>query len=1068
MERGGGGGGVAGSEQGTPESEMGDGDNDSVDYAAEMEVDASGNGAAADAAYAARAGAYDGVDPFEGMEFDDEEDAWTFYNVYAHRVGFSTRISVMHRSRRDGSIMSRQFVCAKEGFRTYRGKNEVSPVAGGSGEDSARGRRTRAVTRVGCKAMIRVKKQDNGRWAVTKLETEHNHPLVPPNQAHCLRPHKPLSECGKQRAFGVPRNGGMLLAIEPPPTPVSPPVLQISVPQGAPSYTRDCIGDHVRVILDYVKRMQAEDPAFFYAMQFIDGHPVGNIFWADARARMAYKHFGDAVFLDDYCKRSKFQLPLVAFTGVNHHCQPVLFGCAIIGDNSEASFAWLFETLLLAMSGQHPDSLTTEHDSDIQSAAFKVLPRTRHRFCRWHILNEAHDRLSHLSNAFPSLHEELVNCINMSETIDEFEANYMALITKVGLGNSEWLYSMYNCRQHWVPVYLRDTFFGDESSKEECASRSSFFDGYISSKTDSQSFIQQYEKALDCCYEKEVKEEFETKYSLPEIKTSSPIEKRGADLYTRSMFLKFQQELVDASVSSLEIIKEDGKSRIYKVTKSAGSEKSHTVKFNSLENSATCSCQMFEHLGIVCRHILTVFGTHCVSSLPSQYIVKRWTKYAMERNPDKKMDEVSKVNEPKEEQKSGVEDGEQSQTWRYNSLCREALRYAEEGASSVEVYIVAMQALQEATNKVNMAKRGIGQVSPNAPLAVMPIAAQPPTEGFRKAQEIGFNQRKKRRRNSNNKVTENSSNQLMYLQQPVNFLFVAPGTSSGPQGPNQIVAAVPVSSSVPHGQTSRANHSTDGNTTPCSVAAQKHSDLPSRNASAPSFGNVVQEGEIKSSGFSSQIKESHELSQGNGSKGNSVASSTPSPQLVTVPVGLCLPSMDSSRTSADAMNSTNSGSMNSNGNASFGLCQSQSTHSQTRTLADNADPRPFPEGSSIRAAAIAAGARIASPSDAASIIKAAQSKGAIHIRPVEGVSNYLKPLAPQPLSSLPPGNIPSSVHASSSQAQPGRCSFGDSAAAKDAIFGSTDSSDEDEYDEDDDTDDNDEDEGITGDEVEQE
>uniref|UniRef100_A0A0D9ZB84 Protein FAR1-RELATED SEQUENCE n=1 Tax=Oryza glumipatula TaxID=40148 RepID=A0A0D9ZB84_9ORYZ len=618
------------------------------------------------------------------MEFDDEEDAWTFYNVYAHRVGFSTRISVMHRSRRDGSIMSRQFVCAKEGFRTYRGKNEVSPVAAGSGEDSGRGRRTRAVTRVGCKAMIRVKKQDNGRWAVTKLETAHNHPLVPPNQAHCLRPHKPLSECGKQRQFGIPRNGGMLLAIEPPPPPISPPVPQTS---------------------------------------------------------------------------------------------------------------------------------------------------------------------------------ELVNCINMPETIDEFEVNFKALISKVGPGNSEWLYSVYNCRQHWVPVYLRDTFFGDESSKED--------------------------------------------------------------------------------------------------------------------------------------------------------------------------------------------------------LCREALRYAEEGASSVEVYIVAMQALQEAANKVNMAKRGIGQVAPNAPLAVMPIAAQLPAEGFRNVPEISFNQRKKRKRNSNNKTTENSSNQLMYLQQPVNFLFVAPGTSSGPQGPSQIVAAVPVSSSAPHGQTSSANHPSDGNTTSCSVAAQKNSDLSNYSGSAPSLGNVVPEGEIKSSGFASQIKESHELSQGNGNKGNNVnmASSTSSPQLVTVPVGLCLPSMDSSKISADAINSTNSGSMISNGNVSFGLCQSQST---------NADPWSTPEGSSIRAAAIAAGARIASPSDAASIIKAAQSKGAIHIRPGEGVPNYLKPLAPQPLSSLPPGSIPNSVHPSSSHAQPGQCSFGDSAAAKDAIFGSTDSSDDDEYDEDDDTDDNDEDEGITGDEVEQE
>ncbi|XP_062211975.1 protein FAR1-RELATED SEQUENCE 5-like isoform X2 [Phragmites australis] len=1037
MERG------AGSEQGSPESEMGDDDNGSVDYGAEMEVDAgSGSAGAAPAssasatasAYTARSGAYDGVDPFEGMEFDDEEDAWTFYNVYAHRIGFSTRISVMHRSRRDGAVMSRQFVCAKEGFRTYRGKNEGARADAGTGdEDSGRGRRTRAVTRVGCKAMIRVKKQDNVRWSVTKLETAHNHPLVPANQAHCLRPHKPLSECGKQRTFGGHRNGGTLLAIEPPPTPLTPHVPHTSIAQVVPRYVSDGIGNGTRVILDYVKRMQAEDAAFFYAMQFVEGHPVGNVFWADARARMAYKDFGDVIALDDYCKRSKHELPLVAFTGVNHHCQPVLFGCAIIADNTEASFVWLFETFLLAMSGQHPASLTMEHDNAVQSAASKVFPLTRLRFCKWHIMNEAQDKLSHFLNAFPSFHEDFVNCINMPETIDEFEANWKALISKVSSQSSEWLVSMYNCRHQWVPVYLRDTFFGDVSLKQQCASRSSLFEGYISAKTDSQSFIQQYEKALDCCYEKEVKEEFDTKYSLPDIKTSSPIEKQGAELYTRSMFLKFQQELIGASVSTAEIVKEEGNVSIYKVTQSEGSEKPFTVEFSSSKSSATCSCRMFEHFGIVCRHILTVFGAQGVSALPSQYYVKRWTKNAMDRSSSKKVDEISRVDEPKEEQRSSAEDGEQSPTWRYNSLCCEALRYAEEGASSLEVYIVAMQALQDAANRVNIAKRGIGQV---APLAVMPIAAQPP-ENFGKVQEISSSKQKKRKRNSNNSRENSSSNQLMYVQQPVNFLFVAPDSSSALQGPSQLVAAAPISLSTQYGQTS-----------------------------APS-GNV-QGGETKSTGAFSQIKESHELSQANGNRGSN---SSPAPQLVTVPIGLCLLPMDGSKISAAGMNSVHPGDISSNGKVSLGLhhCQSSAQQSaapsQTKTL-DSIDSRANPEGSSIRAAAIAAGARIASPSDVASIIKAGP-KGAIHIRPGENLPNNLTPLAPKPLSSLPPVNTPNSAHASPGHTQPGQRPFGDSAAAKDAIFGSTDGSDNDKYDDNKDTDD-DEYEGLTSDEAEHE
>ncbi|KAI3992059.1 hypothetical protein MKX01_014950, partial [Papaver californicum] len=62
------------------------------------------------------------LEPYEGMEFESEEAAKAFYNSYARRVGFSTRVSMSRRSRRDGAIIQRSFVCAKEGFRVDREK----------------------------------------------------------------------------------------------------------------------------------------------------------------------------------------------------------------------------------------------------------------------------------------------------------------------------------------------------------------------------------------------------------------------------------------------------------------------------------------------------------------------------------------------------------------------------------------------------------------------------------------------------------------------------------------------------------------------------------------------------------------------------------------------------------------------------------------------------------------------------------------------------------------------------------------------------------------------------------
>lgn len=108
--------------------------------------------------------------PFEGMEFESEEAAKLFYISYARLNGFRARISRYCRSRRDNSIISRQIVCSKEGFREVRAKKEMI--------DEGKMKRPRMITRVGCKAMIVVKKMNSGKWMVSKFEKEHNHSLL--------------------------------------------------------------------------------------------------------------------------------------------------------------------------------------------------------------------------------------------------------------------------------------------------------------------------------------------------------------------------------------------------------------------------------------------------------------------------------------------------------------------------------------------------------------------------------------------------------------------------------------------------------------------------------------------------------------------------------------------------------------------------------------------------------------------------------------------------------------------------------------------------------------------------
>ncbi|KAK1361214.1 hypothetical protein POM88_045688 [Heracleum sosnowskyi] len=124
------------------------------------------------------------LEPYEGMEFESEEAAKAFYNSYARRVGFSTRVSSSRRSRKDGAIIQRSFVCAKEGFRNLNEKRTKDREI----------KRPRTITRVGCKAALSVKiQEDSGKWVVSGFVKEHNHELVPPDQVHCLRSHRQIS-----------------------------------------------------------------------------------------------------------------------------------------------------------------------------------------------------------------------------------------------------------------------------------------------------------------------------------------------------------------------------------------------------------------------------------------------------------------------------------------------------------------------------------------------------------------------------------------------------------------------------------------------------------------------------------------------------------------------------------------------------------------------------------------------------------------------------------------------------------------------------------------------------------
>ena len=147
-------------------------------------------------------------------------------------------------------------------------------------------------------------------------------------------------------------------------------------------------------VLEYLQKMQLNDPNFVYAIQVDEDDLITNIFWADAKMKVDYDYFGDVVCFDTTYRKNKEGRPFAMFVGVNNHKQTLIFGDALLYDEISATFMWLFDTFAKTMSGKTPKSILIDQDLAMAKALALQWPETHHRLCIWHIYQNAAKYLS--------------------------------------------------------------------------------------------------------------------------------------------------------------------------------------------------------------------------------------------------------------------------------------------------------------------------------------------------------------------------------------------------------------------------------------------------------------------------------------------------------------------------------------------------------------------------------------------------------------------------------------------------------------------------------------------------
>ncbi|KAJ1697951.1 hypothetical protein LUZ63_006463 [Rhynchospora breviuscula] len=392
--------------------------------------------------------------PYIGMHFPSSEVAHMYYLRFAFSRGFG--VVKNGGSSKDG----RQrviYLCSRGGKPRSVSKKAIPD-------------KNKLVTKIECECHMYLQfVESRNMWVVTGFWDEHNH-ILAPYHSHKIKCFRELKDWAKKQ-LELNDNSGV---------PINSNISAVTEMGGGPDHCGftecDCRnylaklgrgsfqkGD-AEALMQFFREAKQNDPKFYYSYKFDSDNRLEIVFWADSTSQSWYEFFGNVVTFDATYIVNRFDLPVAPIVGVNHHGQSIIFGCAMMTHEDTDSYKWIISNWLDCMGGKAPKTIITDQSAAMKKAIAETLSDTHHRHCIWHILDKLDARIGNKEEAG----EDIRRVIYESKTEAEFESLWDLTISHHSLQDNEWLTSMFEVRNSWVPAYLNEHFLGgNEVDPEE-------------------------------------------------------------------------------------------------------------------------------------------------------------------------------------------------------------------------------------------------------------------------------------------------------------------------------------------------------------------------------------------------------------------------------------------------------------------------------------------------------------------------------------------------------------------------------------------------------------------------
>ncbi|XP_062017992.1 protein FAR1-RELATED SEQUENCE 5-like [Rosa rugosa] len=357
---------------------------------------------------------------------------------------------------------------------------------------------------------------------------------------------------------------------------------------------------------------------------------LANLFWRDEQSLLDHSAYGDMLVMDSTYKTNLYGKPLVVFVGCNNHIATVVFGFALIRDEKEDTYTWVFRNFLESMNYKQPVSVLTDGDESVRNVVVLLMLGARHRLCAWHIGRNIGQ------NVKDDATQKLIGkMIYLSISVGEWEAAWHSMVGRHGLSDNAWVASLYNKRERWAEAFFRGHFFGGMCSTQRVEGMHSKLKKQIGRYTRLCEVMPRMERTLGRIRNRVLYDNFLSKNSAPVYKTQMRgIEEDACRLFTHDIFVMIKSQILFERkfVMEREVAFNISDSMMFYLRQYDRSERKWCVEFRSdpANPKWLCSCKLFESDGIPCGHIFNILKYQLVSRYPKSLISRRWTKAVSE------------------------------------------------------------------------------------------------------------------------------------------------------------------------------------------------------------------------------------------------------------------------------------------------------------------------------------------------------------------------------------------------------------------------------------------------------